>query len=267
VDKRVSVLDGHAAVYCEHVISAMGGTMNLGHHAMLRFPEDPASGIISTSPFVRGQVFPGRFEDPAEGGYSWLRAGAEFSSLKRVPTVSGESADLTRYPARRGFEDLVMIVSDPDLPLAWTAVVFPKERFLWFSLKDPRVLAGTILWISNGGRHYPPWSGRHVGVLGLEEVTAYFHYGLEESARPNPFSRKGHPTSFRLNPNVPLAVRVVMGVAAIPSGFGAVSSIETFRGAKSHSKDRNATGTGIEIQSGNRKRVRVPLDVDFLRGP
>ena len=72
----------------------------------------PGSGLVSTSRFVYGQVFPKVFEAPENRGYSCLKPGAEFKSLQKVPTLTGETADLTRYPARRGFEDLVMLVSD-----------------------------------------------------------------------------------------------------------------------------------------------------------
>jgi len=143
----------------------MSGLMDLGHHAMVQFPDRPGSGNLSTSRFLYGQVFPGLFETPENRGYTALRPGAEFTSLQRVPTQSGEVADLTSYPARRGYEDLVMLVSDASLPLAWTAVTFPQERFVWFALKNPRVLRQTVFWISNGGRHYPPWSSRHVNVM------------------------------------------------------------------------------------------------------
>jgi hypothetical protein len=109
-------------------------------------------------------------------------------------------ADLSRYPARRGFEDLVMLVSDPDASFSWTAVTFPGQRYVWFAVKDPRVLASTILWLSNGGRHYAPWNSRHVNVMGLEEVTGHFHDGLAESAAENPISRRGYRTCFELDP-------------------------------------------------------------------
>ncbi len=254
VDKRISLRSGHLAAYSEHVISGMSGPMNLGHHAMLRFPDEPGSGAISTSRFVHGQVFPGALEEPEKKGYSFLRPGARFARLDEVPTMTGETADLSRYPARRGWEDLAMIVSDPDLPFAWTCVTFPRERYVWFSLKDPRVLAGTIFWISNGGRHYPPWNGRHVNVMGLEEVTSYFHHGLAESARPNPFSREGYPTCIRLDARRPFAVRTIFGVAPVPAGFDRVAAIEPARGG------------AIVIRSASGKRARAAVDLDFLSG-
>src|SRR5580658_10133624 len=86
------------------------------------------------------------------------------------------------------------------------------------------------MWISNRGRHYPPWNGRHVSVMGLEEVTSYFHHGLAESARPNAISAKGYPTCVRLDARKPLAVNYIMGVAKIPAGFDRVASIEALPG-------------------------------------
>lgn len=248
VRRAVRLLRGQPAVYQRTTISGMSGPMSIGQHAMLRFDDGP--GLVATAPFVHGQVFPGAFERPEQGGYSALRAGAEFGSLRRVPMIDGSDADLTRYPARRGFEDLIMLVTDPAQTLGWTAVTFPERRFVWFSLKDTRVLRNTIFWMSNGGRHYAPWSGRHVHVMGLEETTSYFHYGLAESAAANPLSRRGHATCVRLDPVVPLTVNAIFGVVAVPARFGAVEAIEP-------------QGDGIALRSG-RLRVRAAVDLPWL---
>jgi hypothetical protein len=227
--------------------------MSFGHHAMLRFPDRPGSGLVSTSPFVHGQVSPDPVERPEARGYSLLRAGAVFTDLGAVPTVSGQAADLSRYPARRGYEDLVLLVSDPAVRPAWTAVTFPEEGYVWFALKDPRVLRQTILWLSNGGRHYAPWNGRHVNVLGLEEVTSYFHFGLARSVRPNPLSDAGFPTCVDLDPGVPLDVRYVMAVAAVPAAFGRVAAVVPEPG-----------GGAVTLQGEGGLSVTVPLDRGFL---
>jgi hypothetical protein len=252
VDKFITLIEGHAAIYESDVIAGARGPMNLGHHAMLKFPEAPGSGVVSTSRFVHGQVFPAAFESPAQGGYQSLRPGAEFRSLEKVPLIEGGTTDLTRFPARKGFEDLVMITADPRLPFAWTAVTFPGQRYVWFALRDPRVLRQTVLWISNGGRHYAPWSGRHTAVMGLEDVTSYFHTGLAESARPNPLSRRGIPTSLVLHPKKPLSVNYVIGVAEIPRGFDRVKTIV-------------ARGEGIELAAASGQRARAPIDLGFLK--
>jgi hypothetical protein len=251
VDKVLFLHEGHHALYCRHVLSGFSGPLNPGHHAMLKFPEAPGSGIVSTSRFVYGQVFPTQFEDPAQGGYNSLKPGAVFASLERVPMMNGGVADLTQYPARRGFEDLVMIVADEKLPFAWTAVTFPKEGYVWFALKNPRLLRNTIFWISNGGRHYAPWNGRHINVLGIEEVTANFHHGLAESAAKNPLSEKGYPTVQNLRPHEELAIPYVMGMAEIPKGFDKVKKIKR-------------TEDGIEIVSASGKCVKTPVAMEFL---
>jgi hypothetical protein len=254
VDKRIWLVEDQNALYSQHVVSGMSGPMNLGHHAMLRFPDAPGSGLVSTSHFIFGQVFPQAFELPENRGYSCLKPAAEFNSLEKVPTLSGETTDLSRYPARRGFEDLVMLVSDAALPFAWTAVAFPKERYVWFALKNPRVLRETILWLSNGGRHYPPWNSRHVNVMGLEEVTSYFHLGLAESARKNPISAKGYPTCLALNSRQPLVVPYIMGVARIPAGFDRVVSVRAAQGDRA-----------IRLESASGSQAKAAVDLGFLR--
>jgi hypothetical protein len=251
IDKILQLRRGETAVYCRHILSGMTDRMNLGHHATLKFPDEPGSGLISTSRIRFAQVFPSLFEKPANGGYSCLKPGAVFSRLDRVPRADGARADLGRYPGRRGFDDLVMVIHEARPDFAWTAASFPKERYVWFALKDPRVLRSTALWHSNGGRHYAPWSGRHVNVLGMEDVTSYFAYGLAESVRPNPISQRGFPTSLALQRGKPLVVSYIMAVAAIPRGFLHVKSIVRRKG-------------GVRLTSTNGLSADVPLDVGHL---
>lgn len=226
IDKYLTLRAGQMAVYQRHVISGMVGPMSLGHHAMLRFPDVAESGLLSTSPFVLGLTAPEQLESPDRGGRSMLKADASFADLGKVPTADGGFTDVSRYPARRRFEDLVMLVADRSHFPAWTAVAFPEEGYAWFGLKDPAVLRHTVLWLSNGGRSYPPWNDRHVNVMGLEEVTSYFHYGLEQSVADNPLSRSGYPTSVEMDSGHPLDVRYVMGLVPIAPDFGAVSRLE-----------------------------------------
>ncbi len=255
VDKRIQLRAGHQAVYVRHVVSGMRGPMSLGHHAMLKFPDEPGSGVVSTSAFVHGQVYPDGFERPEQGGYCALQAGAVFDALERVPLANGGVTDVSRFPARRGFDDLVMLVAAPGVALGWTAVTFARPRYVWFALKDPRVLRQTILWISNGGRHYAPWNGRHVNVMGLEEVTAHFADGLAASARPNALNARGFETRLTLNPRRPTVVNYIMAVAAIPAGFTRVADIQVADDAQA-----------VVLHSAEGRNVRVPLDAAFLHG-
>jgi hypothetical protein len=251
IDKLVRLRKGETVLYCRHVLSGMSGAMSIGQHAMLKFSAETGAGRISTSAIKFGQVVPADFEDPAKAGYTSLKPEAIFSRLDRVPKKDGGTADLARFPARTGFEDLVMVVHEVRPDFAWTAAAFPEQGYVWFSLKDPRVLRSTVLWISNRGRHYPPWSGRHAEVMGLEDVTAYFHYGLAESARPNPVNRRGFSTAVTLHRETPLCVSYIMAVTAIPPRFKKVKTILPER-------------SGVRLLSNDGLSVTVPLDFSFL---
>jgi hypothetical protein len=252
VDKTILLVPGHTAVYSQHVISAMDGSMPLGHHPILKV-EPGVTGRVSLSAFQFGQVFPGPLECAANGGYSRLKPGARFSTLEHVPQIDGEWADISVYPAREGYEDLVLMASEVSLPFAWTALTIPEAGYIWFSLKDPRILPSTILWMSNGGRHYPPWNGRHKRVIGMEEVAANFHYGLAESVRENPLNRAGIPTCVRFRPKQPMTVNFIMAVVGIPRDFDIVESIKAA-----------ADGKSVQISSASGKEVTTQLNLSFL---
>lgn len=252
VDKFISLRRGHTAVYCRHILSRMRGPMCLGHHAMLRFPPEAGAGCISTSRIRFAQTCPEPLECPADKGYSSLLPGASFRRLDRVRTVFGGITDIGSYSARKGFEDLALVAHQSRHDFAWIAVAFPKLGYLWYALKDPRVLQSTVMWFSNGGRHYPPWNGRHTGVMGLEDVTAYFHFGLAESATDNPLRRRGIKTTLELDPNIPLEVNYIMGIVPISSGFKKAANIVP---AKDH----------IQITSTNGHKLEMPVAIEHLQ--
>ena len=126
VDKFIELRLDETNVYVRHTISRLVGPMSFGHHAMLSFPDRPSSGIGSTSAFSLGLTPPLPVERPEDQGYSLLAPDVEFTSLASVPTATGDTADLSAYPARRGYEDVAMIVSEPSKALAWTAAAFPE---------------------------------------------------------------------------------------------------------------------------------------------
>ena len=89
-------------------------------------------------------------------------------------------------------------------------------------------------------------------AMGLEEVTSNFHPGLAESVAENPISRRGYATHLQLDPDRPLVVNYIFGVAEIPAGLERVDAIEESDG-------------GIVLRGGG-ATVRVPVDLSFLRG-
>ena len=250
ITKILEARAGETNLYQTHLLEGFQGKMCLGHHAMLDFTRN-GPGRISTSKLRLAQVLPALFENPADGGYSSLKQGAWFRRLDKVPMAAGEMTDLSCFPARKGFDDLVMLHHKDADDFAWTAVVFPEKKFAWFALKNPAHLASTVLWHSNGGRHYAPWNGRHLGVLGIEDVTAYFHLGLAASLAKNPWSDKGIPTAIPLDRRKSTRIPYIMGVAPIPDRFDIVSSIQR-------------TAKGICLASASGAQIDHAVDISFV---
>jgi hypothetical protein len=222
VTKRVHLHHGHAVVYQEHELAGGDGDLPIGHHAMLK-AEQPL--LLSFSPTVWRGTPPAVFEGDPDRGRSLLKYSATFDDLAHVPLASGDTADLTTYPRYQDHEDLLMLVADPAVRPAWTCAVNPRAGWIWFALKDAAVLRNTVLWMSNGGRYYPPFSRRHKRVLGLEETTSYFHLGHAASTTPNILTGSGYPTAVTLEPDQPLRVRYLFGLATVPGEFGHVQSV------------------------------------------
>lgn len=225
-EKKVSLRDGETVVYQEYGISGADGTFSYGNHPVIDFSHLPeGAGRVTISPFRWGSVYTGLFSNPENREYGALKPAATFTDLREVPLANGGVTDLTRYPARKGFDDLVMMMSEPataEQPFAWSAAVL--DGYVWFSLKNPADFPCTLFWISNGGRHGEPWNGRHLGRMGIEEVCSHFADGPDVS-REDRLASQGVPTARKFTPEEKVSLRIVQGVAAVPADFGVVTSI------------------------------------------
>ncbi len=246
VSKILELREGQPLLYQTHRFQGGDIRLPLGHHAMLRAGE-PLN--LSFSPWVWGGTPPEPVETEASGGRSSLIYPQTFEDLRQVRTADGGRADLSTYPVLERSEDILMLVSQ-EAPLAWSAVCAPYTGWLWFALKNPAVLQSTVLWLSNGGRDYPPFSGRHTRVIGVEEVTSYFHLGHSASFLPNPVSQQGYATTLQLVPGGTLEVRYAFGLVAVPQGFERLVSLER-------------DDTKLVLQ-GVQGAVTVPYDASFF---
>jgi hypothetical protein len=170
--------------------------------------------------------------------------------MTRFPTAAGGTADLTRYPIGSRHEDFAMLVEAPGSELGWTAVTRPTGDVALF-LKDATRLPVTLLWFSNGGRDYPPWNGRHLGVLGVEDGCTYSLHGHAASIADNPLAREGVPTAITLDPDGEVDVRHVIGASSLPSDFGTVRSVRAGAGV-------------LQIEGEGARTIDLPFDCDFL---
>jgi hypothetical protein len=252
VQKSLGLANGENAVYVRHRITGLSGPMSYSHHATLQFPDRLGAGRLSFSKHKHAATFYIPVESPETQTYSVLKPDSVIQDLKKVPLTDGTTTDLTSYPNRRGYEDLAMICADPDLDFAWSTVTFEKERYVWFNIKDPKVLASTVLWFTNGGRYFEPWNGRHINVMGMEEGTTYWGDGVEASSKPNDLTRRGIQTCHRFSPSKPFDVPCIMGVTKVPKGFNTVKDIKRMDDAT------------VRLIGNARLRVDIPLQLGFL---
>ena len=221
--KEITLVDGHPFVYQQHIFEGGNGAVSVASHAMIRFL---GKGCLSFSPKAFGELPSEQQESDPKRGRSVFARSARFFDLSRLPLVDGSTVDIHRYPVAERHEDFVMLVEGDGASLGWAAAIRPESRDIVLSIKNRRHFPITFLWYSNGGRNYPPWNARHVGVLGIEEARAYLAEGHAASIEPNSLSHSGISTSVALKPTGSVSVRHIIGGVSLPTGWEAVNTIE-----------------------------------------
>jgi hypothetical protein len=249
VIKKISLNNDHPVVYQEHQLISGDEKIPLGHHLMLKVPEKIH---LSFSEYLFGETPPNPVEPDPEMGFSILKYPQRFTDLTAVKLFDENITDFSVYPSFQYHEDLLMLKSDESLPFAWSAASAPESGWLWFSIKNPRDLKYTVLWYSNGGRKYPPFSSRHKNVIGIEEVTSFFHLGHKASIEKNHLSEEGFSTFVKLEPGKNKSLRYAFGLVPIPPDFKKVN--------------RMVPGNNeIDIYDENEKKVNVKFNLDFIK--
>ncbi len=215
VVKEFTLRDGHPFLYQRHIFIGGSGTIPVANHAMVSLPD---GGALRFSPkrFFESSPQP-QETDPARGR-SQLAYPARAADPRRFPLADGGTADLLRYPWGAAHEDFVAGVEAAESALGWTAVTRAAQGDLYLSLRNPRELPMTMLWHSNGGRDYSPWSGRHRGCLGVEEGAALHMLGIGAREMPDPLTLAGQATGLALQAGGTAEARHVIGMIAWPSG-------------------------------------------------
>jgi hypothetical protein len=242
LSKELSVRDNHPFVYQRHIFTGGHGRVSVANHANVSLPN---GGIIRTSQKKYWETPKDQPESDPAMGRSGLRYPAQSTDPRQFPGLDGP-VDLTRYPWNPKHEDFVVGIEAGGHSLGWTAVTRPHEKDLFISLRNPRQLPMTMLWHSNGGRDYAPWSGRHIGCLGVEEGAADHMLGLSTEADLS------GPGAINLTRHGVNDVRHVIGAINWPSGE-AVASITLDDGV-------------LEVRGEAKAVRRIPFRSDFLKG-
>ncbi len=246
--KEIALRDGHPFAYQRHIFEGGAGAITVASHAMTRFA---TRGRLSFSRKAYAQTPAKPLEpDPARGRYA-LAYPAHFADLGRAPLAAGGETDLRSYPIAERHEDFVMLVEAHGNKLGWAAAIRDDAADILLSLKNPAEFPVTMLWFSNGGRDYPPWNSRNVGVLGIEEGRAWSAHGFAASAAPNPLSESGVPTVLELDSSGAVEIRHVIGGLPLPAGWTEIAAVE-------------AAGDVLILRDASGASCDLPFDAAFL---
>lgn len=176
----------------------------VGLHPTFRLPMRGTADLVPPA-FREGRVFP----LDVEPGQGLLEPGASFSTLDAVPTRAGSTMSLRSLPLAADTEELVQLCG----AAGTFRLRHPSEGWQVYLDWDAQVFPSLLLWISNRGRGYAPWDGRHI-ALGAEPVCAAFDLGSAVSNAPNPIASAGTATSVRLDPSSSFTTGYRIGVEA-----------------------------------------------------
>ena len=206
--KRLELKSRQPFVYQTHTFKGGRGRVPFANHANLALQN---GGLIRTSRKAMWMTPDTAPESDPARGRSGLAYPAECDEMARFPAQDG-FADLRAYPWNAGCEDFVAGVEGAAAVLGWTAVTRPGESDLFLSLRRADQMPMTMLWHSNGGRDYAPWSGRHFGCLGVEEGAGAHLFGTRGAQLSD--AAKG----LQLAPDGSVDARHATGAIFWPSG-------------------------------------------------
>lgn len=239
VDKVVRITG--PVLYQTHRVSGGQGAVSFAHHPMARMAE---GGRLSFSPKRAALT------DPVP-----QYAGRNLWALNQVqpdlilPCEDGSDWDLRIYPAGHAVEDFCLLVEARGAPVGWTVLMRNAEDDMLVVLKDARVMPVTMLWVSNGGRDFSPWNGRHTGVLGIEDGCAAGATGLAAALAENRLTAMGLPTALTLGGEH--LIRHAMISLPRPPGWAEVRDVTIAKGQVTLTEAGGAT-------------VSVPFDAGFF---
>ncbi|MER9593638.1 hypothetical protein [Mesorhizobium sp. M0244] len=213
VDKILTLRDDHSFLYQEHVFSGGSGAIPVAHHPMTVMK---TGGRLAFSP-KRLAATPNEPPEPDPArGRSLLAYPARCPARPRVTAPPRRPIARPGYRMAQLREAFVTLVEADHGGPGWTALARQAEADLVLVLKNPAELPVTMLWVSNGGRDYAPWSGRHRGVLGIEDGrTAVGHAA---SLGDNWLKHESVATAFALSEGRSFSFRHVIGALPWPSG-------------------------------------------------
>ena len=134
---------------------------------------------------------------PQEPGVSLIQPNRQSSQLNQLPTANGH-LDATHLPLPFKTEELFQLVAcKPPFLLRYPAATVALD---W----DASQLPDALVWISNAGRDYAPWNGRHYAI-GIEPANSFFDLGRVVNAPAD--HALAERQGLKFSPDVPTTIR------------------------------------------------------------
>ena len=193
IERRISAADGAPTIKVETRIAARAPCeLPWGVHPTFRLPDEPFAFEIGFGGNVTAFTYPGFFE----AGVSRVAHGRACAGIDAVPMLDGSTRSFASLPLPFDTEELLLVAGHEGVARLTNRAEGYRVVMEW----DPAVFPGVLLWVSNRGRRYAPWNGRHLG-LGVEPVCAPFDLGYAHAVNPrSPLRARGVATATRFAP-------------------------------------------------------------------
>ena len=181
------------SIYFEDVVKIERAvSLPVGIHPIFRLPNtNNASKLII--PECSGiHTFPINVDES-----SHFKNNIMFHDLAKVPCKDGETIDATQLPLPYAEEELLMLANVKEGKVVLQNI---EEKYAVVLEWDKNKYQHCLLWMSNRGRQYSPWSGRNL-CIGIEPITAPFDLGEGIGTSSNPLNSIGINTAFQFPEN------------------------------------------------------------------
>ena len=245
IEKHLEIRNDDTAVYETEILKGFSGEFTYNTHPCLKVPKECFAASLDGN-WKEMQTANGKLLDTEGGTYSRLPALTRITDRKKVTTVYGEEVDLGRHPQPKGTIDLLIADTDATDGLGYAVFANPEEGYLYYQIKDAKVLPNTMFWLFNGGRHFAPWNGTTDGCLGVEEMSGrLFIFDEDFPDRPDRYM-------IPFEEGKDLSVRQVYGVVPLPEGERSIRA-------------SRLTDKGILVSFEGGTEAQITVDISFFR--
>lgn len=187
-----------------HIHARRSCRLPVALHGCFALPPEVGTAALVPGGFMEGLTHP----SIVEPGVGLFEPGRTFHRLDAVPGRNGKQVNAASLPFRQPVEELVQLNRCDGT----FALLNSREGYRINLIWDAKILPSVLLWYSNRGRDYAPWSSRNLSI-GIEPCCSAFGLAPSTSAAQNPIVQHGTPTAVALSQEAPTLIRYRIGVA------------------------------------------------------